>query len=349
MTTPPLEFVFAARGVLPPGRAGDVVYVDGTADGFRSLSHWPGNSTPAELKHDLSTGIALRWAGLSAARRDELLGPFGVVTNNHYDTDGALSLFAMLRPDAALPRAEAMLRAAATGDFATWQGPGALAVELTVSALVKHPASPLGSALLAAPDARRWEAGYRWLLAELPSILDEPFRYRHLWAEAHARTEADVAAVEAGDGVDIARRPELDLAVVTTDRPLAAVALHHAAGALYRVLLVRPGDDGFRYRFVYRDESWFEMVSVQPLARAPLAPIVAELQAREQRAGRPGVRADGARWWHDDLEAPVCELGFGAPDREDGFHGERDLSGDPPSRLEPDQVLEVLAAGLSAV
>ena len=80
-------FVFAPERADPAR----TLYVDGTEAGFRSLSHWPGNSTPPALKHDLSTGIALAWARLSPAERRGLLGSFSQVANNHYDTDGALS------------------------------------------------------------------------------------------------------------------------------------------------------------------------------------------------------------------------------------------------------------------
>ena len=59
------------------------LFVDGTEAGFRSLSHWPGNSTPPPLKRDLSTGIALAWAALSPPERERILGPFDRLANNH--------------------------------------------------------------------------------------------------------------------------------------------------------------------------------------------------------------------------------------------------------------------------
>ena len=60
------------------------------------------------------------------------IGEFSVVTNNHYDADGALSLFTMLRPEVALPYRDLVMRTARAGDFAVWGGADALALELSI-------------------------------------------------------------------------------------------------------------------------------------------------------------------------------------------------------------------------
>ena len=319
--------------------------VDGTAEGFRSLSHWPGNATPSVLKHDLSTGIALRFVALTEERRLALMGRFDEVANTHYDTDGVASVFTVMRPEEALPRAEALLAAAATGDFATWNGREALAVELTLAALPTHPRSPVAVGLpAAATDEQRWEASYRWSIDALPQVLDDPFRWEHLWPQRHRAVCADVAAVDSGQAVSVECFPALDLAVITVDRPLAAIALHHAAGALYRLLVVEPAEGGHHYRFCYRDESWFELVSRRPAPRVTLDDAVAALQRLELAAGS----RDDARWWADPIDGPVPQLGYGdtqAP--RPGFFLDPLPRPAPASRLEPARVLAVLADTLS--
>ncbi len=332
--------------LLRPPRADPdtTVFVDGTEDGFRSLSHWPGNTTPTALRHDLSTGIALNWARLDADQRETVLGPVKTFANNHYDSDGVLSAFTVMEPEAALPHAPLMLAAAATGDFATWNGAAALAVDLTIMAVTSHPASPLADDL--GPDAadlERWSLGYAWLIERLPSILTDPFEMESLWGRRHATIVKQVEAVEGRDGVSVEARPELDLAVVTTAMPLSNVALHHAAGPLYRVLLVQPGPDGPRYRFHYRDESWFDLVTIHPPARVPLEAIAEELNGRE------GARPSSLRsWWHTGIDVPVALMGFGRDGaKADGFSADPDLSVAPPSRLDPEEVVAVLAAHLA--
>jgi hypothetical protein len=314
--------------------------VDGTEEGFRGLSHWPGHRTPAALRHDLSTGIALGFARLSPAEQRAFLGPFEVVANNHYDTDGALSVFAVLRPEAALPRAQAMLAAAATGDFSTWQGPEALAVDLTVMRLTHGAASPLAVTLAAdASDAERWAAGYAWLVEHLPAVLDDPFAWRSLWEAEHARAVADVERVQAGTGVSVRRFPGQDLALVSSDRPITSPGLHLAAGDALRVLLVRPSRTGFRYRFRYRVESWFELASRRPLPRVPLAPAVEALERAES----------SGRWWCGTLGAPIVELGHGSPERAAAsVFDDPDVEGDPESRLPPSAVIDALRAAFDA-
>lgn len=338
-----MRFRYGTAGADPE----TTLVVDGAEHGFtRNLSHWPGNTTPTALKHDLSTGIALNWSALTESERLALFGPIEVVSNTHYDTDGVLSVLAVMRPDIALPRREAMLAAAATGDFGVFCGEVALATEMALSALPEHPRSPAltGLAQDAAPDARH-EACYRWALDHGELLLDRPFALGELFGERHARTLLDVARVTARDGVDVRLHDEHDLAVITTPHELAAVALHQAAGEHYRLLLVQPTRDGHRYRFCYRDESWFELVSIQPASRVALDAAVAELQAREERVADPGPH----RWWSGEIAAPVTELAFGDPDQDrPGFFLDPLPTPDPVSRLAPGEVLDVLLATLGS-
>ncbi len=319
--------------------------MDGTEPGFRSLSHWPGNSTPAELKHDLSTGIALNFARLELAEQTRLMGTFEAIANNHYDTDGVLSAFAVLHPEQALARESALLDAAATGDFATWHGPEALAIDLSVTALTHHPRSPLAASLSPdMSDARRWELGYDWLLEHLPELLNEPFLLQELWQEEHAAVVADVERIVSGTGVSVRDWPDDDLALVSSDRPITSIGMHLAAGARTRVLLVRPSRTGFRYRFYNRVESWFELVSQPPRTRRPLQPAVATLQRTD-----PAVADGPDRWWCTDIQRPIAELGFGNPRRANRVHfGDPDLEQDAETRMPPSAVIDALRAAFRA-
>ncbi len=313
--------------------------MDGTAPGFRSLSHWPGNATPAAVKHDLSTGIALNVARLSPEQRHALLGAFDEVANNHYDTDGALCAFAVLRPAEALPRAAALLDAAACGDFAVWRGETALAVELTVMQLTHGPASPLAGRLQPGQgDDERHALAYDWLLAHLPEVLDDPFALRSLWAERHARIVEDVRRIEAGTGVSTRDFPDLDLALVSSDRPITDIGLNLAAGDRLRVLLVLPSREGYRYRFRYRVESWFELVSRKVPPRPALDAALERLtRAEGAREGRPS-------WWCDPPGSPVCEAGYGDRARRASAFDDPAPENDPPSRLLPSTVIDAFAA-----
>ncbi|HVS17431.1 MAG TPA: DUF6687 family protein, partial [Planctomycetota bacterium] len=124
------------------------VGVDGHLAGARlELSHWPGNATPRELRHDLSTGAALAFAALSRERRAALAGGARVVANNHFDTDGTLAMFAVLEPEAARARAAGLLAAAAAGDFFAWPDDRALAIDALVNGATDAERSPLAGEL----------------------------------------------------------------------------------------------------------------------------------------------------------------------------------------------------------
>lgn len=266
-----------------------------------------------------------------------MLGDFDEVANNHYDTDGALSAFALLRPELALPRAERMLEAAACGDFSTWQGEAALALDLSVMHLSEGPRSPLAGQLApGAGDDERHAAGYAWLLLHLAEILDDPFALRSLWDERHAQIVNDVRRIEAGTGISTRTFAELDLALVSSDRPLTSVGLNFAAGDCSRVLYVLPSREGYRYRFRYRVESWFELVSRKVPPRPSLAGVPVLLDRAEGAAA-------GRAWWCDDPASPVCELGFGSREARVSPFEDPAVEHDPPSRLLPSTVIDCLA------
>src|SRR4051794_523463 len=92
--------------------------VDGTVANSIHFSHWQGNETPASLKADTSTEIALNL--VASPQRDELTRGIELVTNNHFDTDGVLSVWTLLQGERALELRERLIPAAEAGDFSEW-------------------------------------------------------------------------------------------------------------------------------------------------------------------------------------------------------------------------------------
>src|SRR5882672_2459521 len=94
--------------------------IDGTVGNAIHFSHWKGNQTPAAVKADTSTEIALNL--VSAPNRDELTQGIDLVTNNHFDTDGVLSVWTMLTGKRSLDLREKLIAAAEAGDFSDFSG-----------------------------------------------------------------------------------------------------------------------------------------------------------------------------------------------------------------------------------
>jgi len=81
------------------------------------LTHWNGNETPDELYADTSTEMALKLA-TNIKYANNLKDAW--VLNNHYDTDGVLSVWACLEPEQAMRHKDLMIAAAEAGDFGEW-------------------------------------------------------------------------------------------------------------------------------------------------------------------------------------------------------------------------------------
>ena len=108
------------RSRHPRPAAARVAFCDGGVDAsYRDgvdieLSHWIPNRTPAAFKAATSTEIALRFVAAGGHADVDL------VVNNHVDTDGMLSVFALLHPGPSLAHRATLVQAAAMGDFHAW-------------------------------------------------------------------------------------------------------------------------------------------------------------------------------------------------------------------------------------
>jgi hypothetical protein len=294
------------------------------------LSHWPGIASPPEFFADLSAEMA--FAYLDAFDRH---GEAAVVSNNHFDQDGLVGLFALVAPTEALPRRELLIEVARAGDFAVTASRRAARISMALSAFADPERTPLHR-LPAEYDAQTAEL-YRHLLERLPDVCDRPERYRDLWGDEDATLRASGALLASG-AVTIAERPDVDLAVVSVsgDAPaggghrfagqwvsgLHPMALHNATerGALLTV-------QGRHYQLTYRYESWVRYRTRAVRPRVDLAPLAEQLNAEEAAAGGT------ATWVAERVSALTPVLSLADPDADE-------------SRLAPEAVLSAIATHL---
>jgi hypothetical protein len=162
------------------------------------LSHWRGNRTPAALKADTSTGIALRFLRCAEAA----CWSGAPVVNNHFDTDGVLSCWALMAGDEALRRERLLVAAAEAGDFSEWpEDPRGIQLDAAI----------VGIGEKAGDEGAAYAAAFR----ALPELLDEIALREDLWGAAWAAIQEAMRDVNAGRveasvlaGVGVVRHPE---------------------------------------------------------------------------------------------------------------------------------------------
>ena len=280
------------------------VVVDGSAgpDTRIVLSHWPGSPTPDVVRADLSAQIALL-----ALDHPELFDGIDAVSNNHFDQDGLMSVYALTDPEGASSRRDRVIDVARAGDFGWYESRDAARIAMAIAVLADPEMSPL--------DARTFEgdptgALYEELLGRLPALLDDIEATRPWWEAEDAHLAESEAAITGGV-VTIEEKPEVDLAIVripdaSADRLAHRFtqtwtgALHpmavNGATQCFRVLVLHRG----RARLECRYETWVQFVSRPVVGRPDLRELAAALD-----------RAEGAARWQGDPPGaltPVLKL-----------------------------------------
>lgn len=92
-----------------------VLIVDSYFQGKTMFSHWRGAPQIRGLHDDTSTGIVL-----NAIKAGHEACAFPYVSNNHFDIDGFLGIWAVINPQLALEYEDLLRAAALIGDFREW-------------------------------------------------------------------------------------------------------------------------------------------------------------------------------------------------------------------------------------
>jgi hypothetical protein len=235
----------------------DKIVVDGNKCGAGiQLSHWPGNTTPAWFKADLSLDIVLRFL-ISPAVSIYLFNR-ALVTNDHYDTDGLLAIWALLNPTKS-PEHTPVLRAAAeAGDFYEFTSPEAVQFDLIVRAFESLERSPVAAQVAGLPEAQRWQIATEALLSEMPGLLYEPQRYRYLWEEEYRKLLEKISRLQSGS-VEVREWPAEHLSIISTRSPLNHFTRNIAARG-HRILETVRERHGSTYELYYREFLWYDIV-----------------------------------------------------------------------------------------
>src|SRR6185503_3921318 len=269
--------------------------VDGTVANSVHFSHWEGNETPAELKADTATEIALNL--VASPRRDELVRGIDLVTNNHFDTDGVLSVWTVLTGERALELKGKLISAAEAGDFSELTSEAGVRASITIQGLDQagnesQGGSPLARSLNGGEDVDDDKA-YELVLPEVLKVLTNVEAYEHLWRDGWEQIARALDSFESGAST-VAELTEANTTLVTIAPevfepvgfdprkhgvPVTAVS-KYARGQMF--LIAIPYQNGWSYRFDYPYYSWAETVVRPHIERRDLSNLLARLNEQEQ-------------------------------------------------------------------
>lgn len=292
--------------------------VDGTVDNSIHFSHWEGNTTPAEVKADTSTEIALNL--VASPRYATLTNNIELVTNNHFDADGVLSVWTVLNGERALEYRDLLVSAAEAGDFSEHTSDDGVRVSIVIQG-----SDQAGSNNDTPPPLAGWLAGhevddaraYELVLPEVKKLLDDVNAYESLWREGWNNVAAALESFARGES-RVVEYEDSRISLITLApellNPTMAVA-KHAHGELF--LIATPATGGWSYRLDYPYYSWAETVVRPAVPRRDLSRALSSLNEKE------GDR--GGRWETYDREMTSAARFADV------------------SRLEPDEVVAVLS------
>jgi hypothetical protein len=314
--------------------------VDGTVANSIHFSHWEGNQTPHEVKADTSTEIALNL--VASPDRKKLTGGIDLVTNNHFDTDGVLSVWTVINGEKSLEFRAQLIAAAEAGDFSEFPNESAVRTSIVIqgpeqASSSNDSGSPLARHLAGAvvkDDARAYEL----VLPEIENVLTNIDAYEPLWRQGWKRIATTLESFERGDSA-VEEFGTADLSVITL-APEAfgssgfdpnhhsipyTVISRYAKGQLYLITTEFKG--GCYYQLDYPYYSWAETVVRPRIPRRELDDLLSTLNDLEQHPN--------GQWLPDNSEMTSAAKVVG----QGGKHA--------PSSLNPEDVVKILEAGLA--
>ena len=284
---------------VPYAEAADLpnIVVDGAsaAATVLTLSHWPKSGTPETLRADTSAEIVFKYLDAPAMHVE-----VGAASNNHFDEDGLIGIFALTRPDLAARWRALLVEIARAGDFGICRSRNAARIAFVLAAYAEKSSSPLPRSTFAGPYPEVTAKLYQELLPVVPHLLTHVEDFQKLW-EAEDRALQEGEWLVDGGIVTIEPNSDLDLAIVRVPADVAephAMALHTRT-PYSRLIVVHGTSVELRYRY----ESWVQFASRPIAPRVDLAPLAAELNAADL----------GAAWIFEGVDQITPRLYRDAP------------------------------------
>jgi len=260
--------------------------VDGTVPNSIHFSHWEGNTTASEVRADTSTEIALNL--VASPNYAALTNSIELVTNNHFDTDGVLSIWTVLNGQRALEYSDLLISAAEAGDFSEPTSDDGVRVSIAIQG-----SEQAGSTNDTPPPLAGWLAGheiddaraYELVLPEVERLLTNIPAYESLWRDGWEHVSLALESFATGKS-EVVEYEDSRISLITLEpglqSPKMAIA-KHARGELF--LIATPALSGWFYSVDYPYYSWAETVVRPRVARRGLNRALSLLNENENRDG----------------------------------------------------------------
>jgi len=262
---------------VPYAEAADLpnIVVDGAAAAATvlTLSHWPKSGTPETLRADTSAEIVFKYLDAPAMHI-----AVSAASNNHFDEDGLVGIFALTRPDLAARWRALLVEIARAGDFGVCRSRNAARIAFVLAAYAEKSSSPLPRSTFDRSYPEVTARLYEELLPIVPHLIAHVEDFQKLW-EAEDRALQEGEWLLDGGIVTIEPNPDLDLAIIRVPADTAephTMALHTRT-PYSRLIVVHGTSVELRYRY----ESWVQFASRPIAPRVDLAPLAAELNAAD--------------------------------------------------------------------
>lgn len=302
----------------------DKISVDGLVPKSAHLSHWKGNQTPVPFKADTSTEIVFRY--LNHPRRKELFPEMRIITNNHFDADGLLSVWTLLNPKRAETMTGRLISTAEAGDFSTFSSEEAVQIHLLIEAFCHDEKSPLAEKIKAYNGPAE-AAYYKLLLPIVPDLFQKKDHYRSLWESPFEAILQSMALFEKGI-IGIEEYEDEGLSVVIDEKKPARQAIdHYCQNNLFLIVEDRGG--GFAYELEYRYYAWADTVTRPPIKQIPMKNLAETLNQQEGEGS--------STWLMEDFPGRSLTSALKFTDKQ----GTTQLS-----RLHPETVIETVLSHL---
>lgn len=272
--------------------------VDGTVGNSIHFSHWEGNETPEEVKADTSTEIALNL--VVSPNREKLTRGIDLVTNNHFDTDGVLSVWTVMTGERAADYRDVLIAAAEAGDFSEYSTETGIRVSIAIQGSDQaSPNNDSGSPLarrLAGSEVADDARAYELVLPEVERLITNINDYEDLWRDGWAKIAEAVESFEAGAS-RVQEFSENQVSLITLApkifsgggfnptrhaAPYTAIS-RYARGSLFVIAIPAPA--GWFYRIDYPYYSWAETLVRPQVQRRDFTEALRRLNESERNPG----------------------------------------------------------------